>query len=107
MSQLRESRSRRAVTGVVEVQLGPVPPWSAWSVERVAVSATGGDPEARLYRDTVSEATLLGGTYSGKLDTYNPAAPLALLAGQSLIVVFSGALIGSQVSVSATGQREP
>lgn len=103
---LRVSRSATAgVDGSASLQLGPVPPWDTWTVERVTVSATTGDPVARLYRDTIAAATMLGGTWSGKLDTYDFSSPTELGPGQSLMVEFIYAAIGSTCSATASGTR--
>jgi hypothetical protein len=85
------------------VQLGPVPPWRRWSVDRVAVSATAGNPEARLYRGEPAAGNLLGGTHTGALDTYDPARPVELFAGQSLTVEWTGGAPGSTATATATG----
>jgi hypothetical protein len=105
MAQLRVSEAAVAAAGRALVQLGPVPPWQRWIVARVTVGASGGDPEARLYRGSPGEANLLGGTYSGRLDTYDPAQPVELLEGQSLVVEWTRATNGSVCTATATGER--
>lgn len=101
----REAVADAAGSAVLE--LGPVPPWQAWRIERVAVTATDGDPEARLYRGPASAPNLLGGTYSGKLDTYEAPNPIELGPGQALTVTFTGGAPGSIMSAAATGERGP
>jgi hypothetical protein len=106
MDDLRVTRSATVDgTGRALVQLGPVPPWRRWSVDRVAVSATSGDPEARLYRGEPATGNLLGGTYTGRLDTYDPARSIELHAGQSLTVEWTGGAPGSTATATATGGR--
>jgi hypothetical protein len=103
--QLRETVT--VVTGAdgqAEAVIGPVPPWQRWSIDRVAVSATAGDPEARLYRDRPSPGNLLGGTFTGKLDTYESSgAPVVLEESQSLVVVWTGGTPGARCTATATG----
>ncbi len=92
-------------SGVAVVQLGPVPAWERWEAASVAVAASGGQPEARLYRGAPGVANLLGGTFSGNRDTYDPAQPVSLLEGQSLVIEWTRATPGTVVSATAMGVR--
>ncbi len=104
--QLRVSGSAPTdAAGRASVQLGPVPPWQVWTIDRVALSATMGDPEARLYRGAPVPANLLGGTYSGALDTYDPGTPLTLMEGQSLLVEWTRGTPGAICTALATGSK--
>lgn len=106
MALLRVTRSATVdAAGRASLELGPVPPWHQWNVERVAVSATAGDPEARLYQGSEGPGNLLGGTYSGKLDSYEAPNPIELHAGGALVVTFTGGAPGSTVTATATGSR--
>jgi hypothetical protein len=105
MDLLRETATATtAANGEAEAVIGPVPPWQRWSIDRVAVSATAGDPEARLFRDRPSPGNLLGGTHTGRLDTYESSGgPIVLEAGQSLAVVWSKGTPGSSCTATAMG----
>lgn len=104
MNVLRRSGASSPQAGRAEVQIGPVPPWQAWTIDRVAVAATAGDPEARIYVGSISDATMVAGTYSGRLDAYDAAQPLHLPEGVALFVVWTGAEPGSVCTATATGR---
>lgn len=89
--------------GGANVVLGPVPPWRAWSVARIALEGNGAsEPQARLYQ---RPARVLGGTYTANADTYEFPSPAMLAEAEALEVVWSGGSPGSTVTAIAWGDQ--
>ena len=91
------------------VQLGPVPTYVSWQIERIAVAAIGGTGTAQaivyVYRGDAAGPAVEDSTYAGNLDTAEYANPIRLQTGEYLTVAWSAGRPGARATASATGQQ--
>lgn len=82
-----------------------VPALETWHLTRVAVSATSNtsEPEARVYIGSVIPSNLLGGTYSGSLDSSDETQDVQ--PGQRIYCVWSGGDPGASATLSVFGTK--
>ena len=90
------------------VQLGPVPTYHAWKVERLTVQTTGGtgtnQATVYVYRGDAGGGVLEDSTYAGNLDTSEYANPLELQTGEYLTVTWNAGRPGATATARVTGQ---
>jgi hypothetical protein len=90
-----------------QVQLGPVPTYSSWAIERLAVQASGGtgtnQAQCRVYRGDAGAASMEDSTYAGNLDTAEYGNPIRLQTGEYLTVAWSGGRPGASATARAVG----
>lgn len=104
---LAESASATAdASGVARVQMGPLRAFESWDVRSTTVASTSSVlvPTARVYRGAEAPSRLIDGTYTGTQDTSDTA--YTLRSGERVIVVFSGADVGSQCTVTLEGESK-
>lgn len=94
------------------VQLGPVPTYTEWRVERLSVSATGGtgtnQAQVRVYRgDAGADSRVEDSTYSGNLDTAEYPNPIRLRAGEYLTVAWAAGRPGASATARLAGETTP
>ena len=61
------------------------------------------EPKASVYRDQVSQTTLINGSYSGSFDT-DPAFNFELQGGRKIAIEWSGGDIGAIATVRLWGK---
>jgi hypothetical protein len=86
------------------VSFGPGRHGVSWSIQRISVqtSTTTLVPEARVYRDSVGEATFISGTFVGSFDT-DDAIGQDLENGERLIVAWTGGDPGAMATATFYG----
>lgn len=92
-------------SGYGVVTLGPAKFNESWLIEglSVNVSTNTNEPKASIYRDQVSQTTLINGTYSGSFDT-DPAFNYELQSGRKVAVEWEGGDAGAVATVRLWGK---
>lgn len=85
-------------------QLGPDRAFERWEIRSVTVQSTSSVlvPEARVYRNHEAGSALLGGSHTGTLDTARTETDLR--SGESLVIVWTGADVGAECTVTIEGE---
>lgn len=90
------------------VQLGPVPTYTEWRVERLTVEATGGagtaQAQCRVYRGDAGSARVEDSTYAGNLDTAEYPNPIRLRSGEYLTVAWTLGRAGAAATARIVGE---
>jgi hypothetical protein len=90
------------------VQLGPVPTYHTWKIERLSVITSGGTGTNQaivyVHRGDVGGAGLEDSTYSGNLDTAEYANPITLQTGEYLTVQWAAGRPGATASARLVGE---
>lgn len=86
--------------------MGPELPNQLWKLSIAAVSVSTGTnvPTAKLYLDTISPGSMIGGTYSGNNDSTDLSVTLRW--GQTLIAAWEGGDAGALATLSVYGEVE-
>jgi len=104
-------RATVPASGSVTVTLNGPPAW--WRYDLTTVVLTCGlvaptqHPEADVYRGSIGAANLLGHSRAADNVTFSCQPGDVLIPGDFLIVVFTGALVGSTAVVNAFGEQVP
>lgn len=100
------ARTIADAAGRGEVRFRSPRPGGPLGVHRVSVRAEGATiPQARLYHDRESAETFIAGTIAGNLDTaVFPPGHLELQPGRSVLVVWSGADPGQELTATIEGE---
>jgi hypothetical protein len=110
MEQTRPLRDAAQVTldsnGDGQVSFGPGRHGSRWTVTRVSVQTSTSTlvPEARIYRDSVGDATFISGTFVGSFDTDSGLSE-ELHQGERLIVRWTGGDSGAVATATWGGEE--
>lgn len=86
-----------------QVALGPNIPGVAWNVTTVATSGSSmtNIPTLQVYSPVVAPNYLLGGTYSGTLDSDDIS--ITVWYGQQIVGVYAGGDPGASATLSING----
>lgn len=103
MATLSASRETTiGADGTATIVVGPAIRGESWNVAHIAVATTSTDStKCYVYRDLISDLTLVEGTDSGNGDQTNTS--VALAAPQSLWIRWTGGTPGSKVFVAIQG----
>lgn len=108
--QTRSLRDGRSVVldaqGAGQVSFGPQRPNTRWIIRRVAltVGSNAREPEARIYRGSVSASLFLSGTFSGSNDA-DDGLNEELFPGDVLIVRWTGGDVGATATAAYSGDE--
>jgi hypothetical protein len=102
------NESARAVadaSGRAVATLQPMRAFERWRITRTAVQSdsTPEVPTCKIYRSMESPSTLVEGTYTGTLDSSD--TEIVLENGERLLAVWEGATVGSNCTVTVSGER--
>ena len=110
MEQTRPLRNAAQVTldasGNGDVTFGPGRHGIRWVVKRISVQTSTHTlvPEARIYRDSVGDATFISGTFVGSFDT-DDGLNEELHNGERLIVRWTGGDAGATATATWSGDE--
>lgn len=93
-----------AASGIATASLGPTGV-ETWHITRIAVKVSTNvlEPIAQVYLGSVADGNLVGGTYTGSLDSSDE--DLWLPQSTDLFCVWSGADVGARATLSVFGVR--
>lgn len=104
-TQLTSGKSATvAANGTATVTIGPngVETWDVSTIG-VQVSTNTLEPIAKVYLNTISPTTFIGGTYTGSNDSSDQS--VTLLQGQTLICQWTTADVGATATLSLYGTK--
>lgn len=105
--QLVEYATGTADTNAIAVaRTGPRRSFERWRVTGTTVSSTSVvlEPRCDVYKGGVGPAFKIGGTYSGKNDS--SSGEDFINSGEDIIAVWTGADVGSQCTLTVSGESE-
>lgn len=108
---VQEIRDTRSVildaNGTGRVTFGPSRPNTEWDIYRVSVkvSSNTDEPQANIYRGSVSPGSLISGTYSGSNDTDSEITDGTLFPGQYYTCEWTGGDVGATATLTFYGQE--
>lgn len=93
-------------SGAGQVSFGPDRHGVQWDITRVAVQTSTSTlvPEARVYRDSVGDATFLSGTFVGSFDS-DDSVNETLYQGERMFVTWSGGDVGATATATYYGNE--
>lgn len=100
--------SQRAVAdanGKAIVRIGPSRAHERWHITSATVQSTSSTlvPTVRVYRGSETESRLIGGSFTGTLDT--AGSDVMLQSQEDIIFVWENADVGSDCSATVNGER--